>query len=191
MKNLISSLRLLLFMTVLVGFVYPFAITSLAQIFFKAQAGGSLIAKDGNTVGSKLIAQKFSKPGYFWSRPSAVDFNPLPSGGSNLGQANATLKTQVEERRTALKSANPRQGDQPVPQDLLFASGSGLDPHISPEAADYQVARVAQARLLNAQQVKSLVEAATEKRQFGFLGEPRVNVLKLNLALDSLAQGGP
>lgn len=183
MKYIIPAIRFKLFMLVLLGLIYPFAMTGVTQIIFPQQASGDFITRGGQVIGSLKIAQNFEKPEYFWPRPSAIGYNPLPSGGSNLGNASADLKKAVDDRRAKLKSAHPDQPGEP-PQDLLFASASGLDPHISPEAAAYQVRRVAQARNMNALQVINLIEQATTQRQLGIFGEPTVNVLELNLALD-------
>lgn len=188
MKYLIPAIRFSIFMTLLLGLLYPLAMTGIAQIVFPDQANGSFVTRGGHLVGSTLIGQNFEKPGYFWSRPSAIGYNPLPSGGSNLGQANQDLKKAVEERRNKLKTAHPDQTGEP-PQDLLFASASGLDPHISIESALYQAQRVAQARNIPLDQVKGLIEQAKEDRRFGILGEPTVNVLVLNMAIDK-SQGG-
>lgn len=183
MKYIIPAIRFKLFMLVLLGLIYPFAMTGVTQIIFPQQASGDFITRGGQIIGSSKIGQNFEKPEYFWPRPSAIGYNPLPSGGSNLGNASADLKKAVDDRRAKLKSAHPDQSGEP-PQDLLFASASGLDPHISPEAAAYQIRRVAQARNISALQVIQLVEQATTKRQLGVFGEPTVNVLELNLALD-------
>lgn len=183
MKYVMPAIRLKLFMTLLLGLIYPFTMTGISQLIFPRQASGDFLSRGGQIVGSRLIAQKFEKPEYFWSRPSGVDYNPLPSGGSNLGQASADLKKAVGERKAKLKASHPDQTGEP-PQDLLFASASGLDPHISPEAAQYQLRRVAKARSITTEQVQKLVEQANEGRQIGFLGEPTVNVLVLNMALD-------
>src|SRR5581483_865495 len=169
------------------GVAYPLLVTGIAQVAFKHQANGSLIEKDGKVLGSELIGQPFSDPKYFWSRPSATSpqpYNGASSSGSNQGPTNPALKEAVEGRVKALRDAG---GDpaKPIPVDLLTASGSGLDPHISPAAADYQVARIAKARSLPEQRVRELVAKHTEGRQLGILGEPVVNVLKLNLALDA------
>lgn len=184
MKYIIPAIRFKIFMTILLGLIYPFVITGISQTVFSRQASGDFLTRGGQIVGSALIAQSFEKPQYFWSRPSAIGYNPLPSGGSNLGQASGDLKKAVDERLAKLKAAHPDQTDQ-VPMDLIFASGSGLDPHISVEAAQYQLGRVAKARNLSSEQVQKLVADSTEQRQFGLLGEPVVNVLMLNLALDN------
>lgn len=183
MKYFMPALRFKIFMTILLGLIYPFMMTGVSQVIFPTQANGDIISVGGQVVGSKLIGQNFEKPEYFWPRPSAISYNPQPSGGSNLGQASSALKQAVDERRTKLKSAHPDQTIEP-PQDLLFASASGLDPHISVEAATYQLKRVAKARSLDPVQVQKMIDDVTESRQFGILGEKTVNVLALNLALD-------
>jgi potassium-transporting ATPase KdpC subunit len=189
MKNQIRpALTTLLILTVLTGLVYPLAVTGLAQLFFPDQANGSLILHEGKGVGSRLIGQPFDAPHYFWSRPSATSpfpYNAAASGGSNLGPTNPALIEVVKARVATLRAADPGN-DSPIPVDLVTASGSGLDPHISPAAALYQVKRVARARGLDESTVQTLVTQHTEGRQFGFLGEPRINVLELNLALDAL-----
>jgi potassium-transporting ATPase KdpC subunit len=180
------ALTTLLILTVLTGLVYPLAVTGLAQLFFPDQANGSLILHEGKGVGSRLIGQPFDAQHYFWSRPSATSpfpYNAAASGGSNLGPTNPALIEVVKARVAALRAADPGN-DLPIPVDLVTASGSGLDPHISSAAALYQVKRVARARGLDENTVQTLVTQHTEGRQFGFLGEPRVNVLQLNLALD-------
>lgn len=187
-KLLRQSLMLLLVMTVITGVIYPLAVTGVAQLIFPHQANGSLIVKDGRPVGSALIGQSFTDPKYFWGRPSATEpmaDNGLASGGSNLGPSNPALTAAVKQRIAALHQADPGN-DAPVPVDLVTASGSGLDPQISPAAAQYQLARVARLRGLPVAQVQSLVREYTSGRQLGVLGEPRVNVLQLNLALDAL-----
>ncbi len=182
MKYLLPTIRITIFFTLLLGIIYPGIVTLLSQEIFNKQANGSLILKDGKVIGSELIAQKFESAKYFWQRPSAVDYVPLPSGGSNLSQNSSQLKKIQEERRAKLKVTSSIT-DEP-PQDLLFASGSGLDPHISPLAANYQVERIAKARSMDPGQLQMLIEQATEERKWGILGEPTVNVLTLNLALD-------
>jgi K+-transporting ATPase ATPase C chain len=181
------ALVMLLLLSLLTGVVYPLTVTGLAQLLFAHEAGGSLIERDGKPAGSALIGQNFGAPGYFWSRPSATSpyaYNASASGGSNQGALNPALAEAVAARVKALRDADHGNA-APVPVDLVTASASGLDPHISPAAAAYQLARVARARNLGEQQVRSLIDAATEGRQLGFLGEPRVNVLRLNLALDA------
>jgi K+-transporting ATPase ATPase C chain len=178
---------LLVLLSAVTGLAYPALVTVIAQIVFPRQANGSLIVKDGKTVGSVLIGQPFDEPKYFWGRPSATSpfpYNAGASSGSNLSPTNPDLVKAVQDRVDALRVADPGN-KAPVPVDLVTASGSGLDPHISPAAALYQVGRVAKARKLDEAAVRRLVEQHTEGRQFGFLGEPRVNVLALNLALDS------
>jgi len=192
-KLLHQSFVLLLLMTVITGVLYPLAATGLAQLIFPGQANGSLIVKNGSPVGSVLIGQSFTAPKYFWGRPSATTPNPYnatASSGSNQGPTNPALTGAVKQRIAALRAADPGN-NAPVPVDLVSASGSGLDPEISPAAAQYQLARVARARGLSPAQVQTLVNACTRGRQFGLLGEPRVNVLQLNLALDvAQAHGG-
>lgn len=183
------ALTMLLILTILTGVVYPLAITGLAQLFFPDQANGSLIVRDGRVIGSKLIGQYFDKPEYFWSRPSATlpfPYNAAASGGSNLGPTNPALIEAVKARVAALRAADPGN-NSPIPVDLVTASGSGLDPHISPAAALYQLKRVSRARGLDDDSVLRLVTQHTEGRQFGLLGERRINVLQLNLALDALS----
>jgi K+-transporting ATPase ATPase C chain len=175
--------------TLLLGIVYPLGMTGLAQAIFPHQAQGSLIEVEGRVVGSELIGQTFQGDVYFWGRPSATGpgpYNAAASSGSNLGPLNADLATAFRDRAGALRAAHPDQRG-PVPVDLITASGSGLDPHISPAGAAYQVGRVARARGLSEDAVRGLVQQNTDGRQLGFLGEPRVNVLRLNLALDSAA----
>jgi K+-transporting ATPase ATPase C chain len=178
MKMIMRSLRIYLVITLLTGVIYPLALTGIAQLVFPRQANGSRLTSKGRLIGSDLLAQKFKGAKYFWPRPSAVDFATVPSGASNQGPTSADLKKSIEERRAKF--------GQNAPVDLLTASASGLDPDISPEAARLQIARVAAARNLSAKKISDLAESATEPPQFGFLGEPRVNVLRLNLALDAL-----
>jgi len=177
---------MLLIFTVITGVIYPLAVTGIAQVLFPHQANGSLIVtKNGKTVGSELIGQQFNDPKYFWGRPSAAGYNAAASSGSNYGPMNTALIDSVQARINALKAVDSNN-TLPIPVDLVTASGSGLDPHISVAAALYQVHRVAVARGLSEADVQSLVDQYTEGRQFGIFGEPRVNVLKLNLALDGL-----
>ncbi len=176
---------MLLVLTVITGVVYPLAVTGIAQAIFPTQSNGSLIVVNGRTYGSELIGQQFNDPKYFWGRLSAAGYNASASSGSNYGPMNPDLLKAAQARIDALKASDP-SNSLPIPVDLVTASGSGLDPHISVATALYQVHRVAQARGLSDAAVKSLVEEHTEGRQFGFLGEPRVNVLKLNLALDGI-----
>jgi K+-transporting ATPase ATPase C chain len=181
-------LSLLILLTVLTGLVYPLAVTGLAQAMFPRQANGSLLERDGRPIGSSLIGQDFTDPKYFWGRPSATApqaYNGTASGGSNLGPTNPALIAAVKQRVAALRAADPGN-HAPIPVDLVTASGSGLDPEISPAAARYQLARVARTRGLPVSEVQALVAHCTHGRQFGVLGEPRVNVLQLNLALDAL-----
>lgn len=181
-----NALVMLLLMTVITGIAYPLAVTGLAQVLFPSQANGSLIVKDGKPVGSTLIGQSFTEPKYFWGRPSATSpqaNNGTGSSPSNLGPTNSALTDAVKQRMDALHAADPGN-TAAIPVDLVTASGSGLDPEISPAAAAYQVPRVAKARRLSVAQVQAMVTMATTGRQFGMLGESRVNVLQLNLALD-------
>jgi K+-transporting ATPase ATPase C chain len=189
MKATILAIKVVLLMTLLTGLVYPLAMTGLAQLVFPAKANGSLIYKNNKLVGSTLIGQKFDSTIYFWSRPSAIDYNPMPSSGFNLGPTSLKLINLVEERRSFLAQSNSVSDVEELPLEMLFASASGLDPHISPEAALLQADRVALSRNFNENQkigLYNLIEEHTEDPQFLFLGQSRINVFKLNLALDSI-----
>ena len=189
MKNILRPALVLFFaLTLLTGVAYPLLVTGLAQSLFPTQAGGSLMLRDGKPIGSSLIGQNFSDPKHFWSRPSAT--SPMPnnaanSSGSNLGPLNPALTDAVKGRIDALRAADPGN-TAPVPVDLVTASASGLDPHISPAAARFQVARVAKARGLPIEKLQTLVEQQVDGPLWGFLGESQVNVLRLNLALEAL-----
>ncbi len=175
-----QSIKVFLLMLLLLGVFYTGIVTVIAELLFPYQAHGSLLYKDAKVIGSKLIAQKFTENKYFWSRPSAVDYNPMPSSGSNLGLGSKALAGLTQERQSLFEK---------LPEDLLTSSASGLDPHTSPDAAYYQIQRIVSARNLNqsqATELKSLIEKHTEKRDLNILGEPRVNVLELNLEMDSL-----
>ena len=189
MKNILRPVLVLFTaLTVATGLVYPIVVTAVSHAAFPSQANGSLIEKNGKPVGSELLGQQFDAPGYFWGRLSATSpnpYNPQASGGSNLGPTNPALADEVKGRISALHDADPTN-TAPIPVDLVTSSGSGLDPEISPAAAAYQIDRVAKARKLSHNDVDALVQRATSGRQFGILGEARVNVLKLNLALDEM-----
>jgi K+-transporting ATPase ATPase C chain len=182
------AFSILVVMTLITGFAYPAIVTAIAQVVFPSQANGSLIVVDGKTVGSSLIGQAFSDPKYFWSRPSAAGadgYDASGSAGSNLGPTSADLIQRISDQVDELRAAN---GDRPIPVDMVTASASGLDPHISPANADYQVARVAAARGTSEDAVREAVARHTEQPLLGFLGQPTVNVLELNLDLDGLLQ---
>lgn len=191
MKTLLRpAVTLFVLLTAVTGVAYPLLVTGVAKVVFPETAAGSLIVQDGKLVGSRLIGQNFADPRYFWGRPSAtapMPYNASASGGSNQGPLNPGLVDSVSARIATLKAADPGN-TLPVPADLVNASGSGLDPHISPAAAAYQVARIARLRNLSAAALEALVSRHTEGRQLGVFGEPRVNVLQLNLALDALHQ---
>lgn len=199
MSHLRPALVILALLTILTGVIYPLTVTGIAQLVFPHQANGSLIVIDGKVIGSELIGQQFDNPAYFWGRLSAtgpVPYNAAASSGSNYGPLNPALvgpEGIIQSRITALREANDAAGvvvDAPIPIDLVTASASGLDPDISPAAAEYQVSRVAHLRGLDEQVVRDLVTKYTEGRWLGILGEPRVNVLRLNLALDALGKTG-
>jgi K+-transporting ATPase ATPase C chain len=188
-SQLLVSVRALLALTVLTGLLYPLTVTAIARMAFRDQAEGSLLRRDGNVVGSSLIGQPFSGERYFWGRPSAtapVPYNAAASSGANAGPTNPALAERLRGSVEAIRAAHPTRTG-PVPVDLVTMSASGLDPHVTPAAAEYQVDRVASARGLDARRVRELVTKNTEGRQLGLLGEPRVNVLRLNLDLDALA----
>ncbi len=191
LKHFKPALLMLLVWTALTGIAYPLAVTGLSQLLFSKQANGSLIRdSQGKAIGSELIGQSFSDPKHFWGRPSATSpypYNAGASSGSNLGPTNPALADAVKARIQALIETDPGN-PLPIPVDLVTASGSGLDPHISPAAAEYQINRVAKARQLDVGKVRALVSQHTEQRQWWVLGEPRVNVLGLNLALDGVAR---
>jgi K+-transporting ATPase ATPase C chain len=185
-KNLITAVLMTLVTTVLLGIVFPLVITGLSQFIFPSKANGQLLTQNGHVVGSKLIGQSFSSAGYFHSRPSSAGtgYDAANSSGSNLGPTNASLIARVQSDADRLQSENPGTA---IPVDLLTTSGSGLDPQISPEAAEFQVPRIARERGISVDSVREAIRQNLEPRQFGFLGEPRVNVLELNLALDETA----
>jgi potassium-transporting ATPase KdpC subunit len=189
MKTLLRpAVSLFILLSVVTGIAYPLVVTGAADVLFPEQTAGSLVLKDGKPIGSTLIGQNFSDPKYFWGRPSATSpqpYNGVASGGSNLGPLNPALVDAVRGRIDALKAADPAN-TRPIPADLVTASASGLDPDISPAAAEYQGGRVARARGLPIEKVNALIEEHTAARQWGLFGEPRVNVLGLNLALDTL-----
>jgi potassium-transporting ATPase KdpC subunit len=184
-KNLITAVLMTIATTVLLGILYPLVVTGLAQLFFPQKANGQLVEANGKVVGSRLLAQSFTSPGYFHPRPSAVNYDPTNSNGSQLGPTNHALIDRVKADTSSLQAENP---GAPVPIDLVTTSASGLDPDITPAAAEFQVPRVAKERGMSEDAVRKIVREHTEQRELGFLGEPRVNVLDLNLALDRLPQ---
>jgi potassium-transporting ATPase KdpC subunit len=188
LRAFFSATVLFIVLTIITGLIYPLSITGFAQFFFPFESNGSLIMKEGKPIGSILIGQHFDGPEFFWGRPSATQpypYNASSSSGSNMGPSNPALQRVVRERIAHLKSADPDHSNY-IPVDLVTASGSGLDPHISPAAAEYQIRRIAHARKLEESRVSSIVAASIERRQFGILGEPRVNVLRLNMALNEM-----
>lgn len=195
MKHLLQSLRLFLLLTLLTGVIYPLAIWGASQLLMPGKANGDLLFREGSPIGSRLIGQSFATPNYFQPRPSATNYHTLPSGASNLGPTSKALKEAVEQRREALLAANDLPKDYPLPSDLLFASGSGLDPHISPAAAKLQIDRILKARGFSGTdaakakaRLNSLIAEHTLPPQWGILGNARINVLELNIALDHLLQ---
>ncbi|MFN8134514.1 MAG: potassium-transporting ATPase subunit KdpC [Bacteroidales bacterium] len=189
MKTLLISIKAFLFFTVLTGFVYPLMVTGIAQFAFPAKANGSLLIKDNKIIGSALIGQQFNTDRYFTPRPSVVSYNPLPSGGSNFGLTNAKLKQQIDQRKEQFTRFNQLDSNAVIPAEMLFASASGLDPHISKQAALLQVNRIVKARRFNTveqQQLIACINRLTESPQMLVLGQERVNVLLLNLELDKI-----
>jgi potassium-transporting ATPase KdpC subunit len=189
MRTFITSLRAIFILTILTGIVYPVLMIIFSHFIFPHRANGSLITINGEIVGSELIAQKFQGEKYFWSRPSAIDYNPLPSGASNLGPTSRSLQKIVEQRKTFFTEKNFLSSNVVLPTEIVFSSGSGVDPHISPEAALLQVQRVSFARgfdEVKVNKLRSTIQKTTELLQFGFLGQPRINVLLLNIELDKI-----
>lgn len=189
MKTIINSILMLLVLTILTGIIYPLAMTGLGIFLFPEKANGSLYKIQNTIIGSELIGQKFTSPKYFWGRPSAVDYNPMPSGASNYGPTSKVLLDSVNARTRFIQKTTNINNTVEIPKELLFASASGVDPDISPEAARFQINRIAIERNFTSEQKKKLaqlVENSIEQPQFGFLGEPRVNVLKLNINLDKI-----
>lgn len=189
-KSLISSLKVLIIFTVMLGLIYPLVIYAIGQIFFYNKSNGSLYIKNGVVKGSYLIAQNFESEKYFWSRPSAVDYNPMPSGASNLGLTSKDLFMQYEKRKNNFVQKNFLGAQTELPMEMLFASGSGVDPHISKVSADLQVERISKVRnfdKLHKEKLNSLIDSLTEYPQFGILGSEVVNVLELNIKLDELS----
>jgi potassium-transporting ATPase KdpC subunit len=188
-KQTIIALKFLLVMTIITGIIYPVVMTAIAQVLYPSKSNGSLLIKDGKIIGSELIGQKFDSSIYFWSRPSSIGYNPIPSSGTNYGPTSDTLRKQVNARRLSFASANFLPTGTVIPKEMVFASASGLDPHISPEAAAMQVNRVIKARNFNDSQKETVLKTIknlTEGPQFFYLGETRINVLSLNLELDRI-----
>lgn len=190
MKSFLTALRVFGILSLITGVAYPLLITAAANLGWSSQAHGSLLKSyDGHIVGSSLLAQEFKSPQYFWTRPSAGNFATVASGASNLGPTSGALRLAIRDRAVALRQAHGLSEDAPVPEELLQATGSGLDPHISPAAAEFQIKRVCEVRKFTtsqAQQVAALVARLSERPQLDFLGEPRVNVLMLNMELDAI-----
>jgi K+-transporting ATPase ATPase C chain len=187
--QILIALKFLLIMTVLTGIIYPVLFTGIAQTVFPGKSNGSLITKNGKIIGSSQIGQKFDSVGYFWSRPSAVDYNPVPSAASNFGPTSSKLITLVNQRKSNFILNNEVKDTTLVPLEMIFASGSGLDPHISLEAARMQVKRISKARnltIIQEKRVFDMINQYAEKRQFGILGEEKINVLQLNMELDAI-----
>lgn len=187
MKKVWNDVRMFLWMTCLTGIIYPLLITAIAQFTMKQKADGDFLSSKDKIIGAALIAQKFESDKYFWARPSSIDYNPLPSGGSNLGPTSAALKKAVEERQDKIIKTNNVDKDK-IPAELLFASGSGLDPHIHVSTAYFQIDRIAKSRGIKKEEIEDLVNRMIIKRSLGFLGETYVNVLQLNNALDEHTQ---
>lgn len=188
-SQIVISLKIFLVLTVITGLIYPLFITFIAQVIFPYEASGSVIKKEGKLIGSELIGQKFVSDKYFWSRPSAINYNPMPSGASNFGMTSAKLKSLFDERKKEFAEKNYINDADLIPNEILFASASGVDPHITAEAAFLQVERIAIARNFDEhrkQSINKLISSLTEKPQFGFLGRPTVNVLLLNIELDKI-----
>jgi K+-transporting ATPase ATPase C chain len=188
-KQILITIKYFVLITILTGVVYPLFITAVSVIIFPAKANGSMIEKDGKIIGSELIGQKFTSNKYFWPRPSAIDYNPMPSGGSNLGPTSAALKKAFDDRKKDFVEKNSISSISTIPNEMFFASASGVDPHISPESAMLQVDRIVKARGFNSEQkvkVTGLIESLSQYPQLGFLGNSVVNVLLLNLGLDKI-----
>ena len=188
-KQIIITLRYFLIITIFTGVVYPLFISAISVIAYPDKAAGSLIEKDGKVIGSKLIGQKFESDKYFWSRPSAVDYNPMPSGGSNSGPTSAALQKFYQDKQKNFSEKNSVKDISAVPNEMFFASASGVDPHISPISAIFQVERIAKARnfdKVKKEKVVALIDSLTENPQFGFLGNAVINVLLLNLEVDNI-----